>query len=441
MVWIAIGAATLLAAAAVGAGLWATNDDPDEVVEFEQPPAGATDGVIQWQGTVAAGTFPAVAGDDFVVTGQDARDLTEERSIVRRFDQVTGAEEWTTEFDSPVAFPAGVADDVVVVVGDGSINGLDVDEGVVRWQFVAGAVPGSPVSLLPAEAGTDRVFVGGDTLTAIDSASGTALWDLAVEVDQITVTDEILVATGDGQVHSVDADAGALRWTHDLGNGAPFGVSPVVVDDDVAIASRLGDLALLDLEDGDLRYHVLLDDLGTAEGRAEGADDETTLDRAVALGVDPGAGVIVVGGETGSIYGFAVDNGERMWDRVVRTDLDVKDAVTIHREHDLVIVGGPGSQDLSAYRLADGLLEWGFELTGEGNADVAPFVGRDHVVAAADSADGRDLVGLDPADGSEQWRLGVAQEVTAPLLGGDGLVYAVAETADPDEASVLFAVR
>lgn len=441
VVWMAIGAAILLAVAAVGVGLWATNDDPDQVVEVEQPVAGAIEGVIQWQGTVVAGTFPAVAGDDFVLTGQDARDLGGERAMVRRFDQVTGAEEWSTELDSPVAFPAGVADDVVVVVGDGSISGLDVNEGAVRWQFVAGAVPGSPVSLLPAEAGTDRVFVGGDTLTAIDPTSGTALWDLAVEVDQITVTGEILVATGDGQVHGVDVDAGTLRWTHDLGNGAPFGVPPVVVDDDVAIASRLGDVALLDLEDGGLRYHVLLDDRGTAEGRTEGAGDETELDRAVALDVDPDAGVIVVGGETGTIYGVAVDNGERMWNRVVRADLDVRDAVTVHREDDLVIVGGPGSPDLSAYRLADGLLEWGFDLTGEATADTAPLVTHDHVVAAADSADGRDLVGLDPADGSEQWRVGVAQAVTAPLLAHDGLVYIVAEPVDPDEASVLFAVR
>lgn len=455
VLWVTIAAAAVLAAAAIGGALWAANDDPAGVVVLEQPPAGATDGEIQWQGTVAAGTHPAVAGGDFLLTGQDARDLTEEQAVVRRFDRVTGAEEWTTELNSPIALPVGTADDVAVVVGDGSISGLDVDEGVVRWQFVAGAVPGSPVALVPAELGTERVFIGGETLTAIDPASGDPLWDLTVEVDQITVTEEFVVATGDGQVHGVEPGTGALRWTHDLGNGAPFAMPPAVVDDAVAVASRLGDLALLDLESGDLRYHVLLDELGAIEAATEpvdrdtdvveegveGADDEAELDRAVALDVDPEAGVIVVGGESGTVYAFAEGDGERIWDRVVRTDLDVPDAVAVHTEHDLVLVGGPGSQELAAYRLADGLLEWSFELTGEGDADVAPFVGRDHVVAVADSVDGRDLVGLDPAEGSEQWRVGVAQEVTAPLLAGDGLVYAVAETVDPDEASVLFAVR
>lgn len=455
-VWVAAMAAALVAAAAIGFGTWSlVADSGGDDATFEQPPAGATEGELQWQATVAAGTFPAVAGDDFVLTGQDARDLTEEQAVVRRFDRVTGAEEWTTELDSPVAFPAGVADGVVVVTGDGSVSGLDLDEGVVRWQFVAGAVPGSPVALVPAELGTERVFVGGETLTAIDPASGTPLWDLPVEVDQMTVAEEFVVAAGDGQVHGVEPDSGALRWTHDLGNSAPFAIPPAVADDGVAVASRLGDVALLDLEDGDLRYHVLLDELGTVEEAtepvdrdadvveegAEGSDDEVELDRAVALDVDPEAGVIVVGGETGTVYAFSEGDGERIWDRVVQADLDVPDTLVVQAEHDLVVVGGPGSQDLGAYRLGDGLLAWSFDLTGEGDADVAPLVGRDQVVAVADSADGRDLVSLDPAEGSEQWRVGVAQEVTAPLLAGDGIVYAVAETVDPDEASVLFAVR
>jgi len=121
----------------------------------------------------------------------------------------------------------GAEGHVVFVLAEGAAYGLDAATGKVLWRRPVGfAVGGRSPSFPP---------------TPISKKAG---------------SDAVLVDTRRNEVLRVDAATGGLRWRHPVGER--FDAHPVVVDDQLLVATRSGRLVLIDLETGNSAGYLQL---------------------------------------------------------------------------------------------------------------------------------------------------------------------------------------
>lgn len=166
--------------------------------------------------------------DDFVVPplAADSRRLfvTSQDGTLRALELSTGRVLWKLEgFSGRVSARDGT---VLVRHEDGTVWSLQPRSGAVRWKAETG-VAGTLAAVLDG----DRAFVAGRGLTALDIASGHALWSdpggEETTTPPVPAGPRLIAGEKDGTLRCRDRASGVTLWT--LPTGGPL-LSPPLVD-------------------------------------------------------------------------------------------------------------------------------------------------------------------------------------------------------------------
>ncbi|MFC7199489.1 PQQ-binding-like beta-propeller repeat protein [Halospeciosus flavus] len=117
-----------------------------------------------------------------------------------------GAERWSKSVSGATL----VGDTLYAVTGDGTVLALDSATGEVQWEQSVPTVA-SPV------VADGRVYVGGKTLTALDADDGAVVWshEFEREPHDTAANSAVFAAWVEGALHVFDAANGDTRWTFD----------------------------------------------------------------------------------------------------------------------------------------------------------------------------------------------------------------------------------
>ena len=178
------------------------------------------------------------------------------------FDRRTGGLRWRfvpAEGYGPGIYLGGVSDGLALAGSpSGHLYAVDVDSGALRWS-TAVASDGKTTVFGPAAGGsvvaagfTEFTAPNGGGVVVLAKDTGRVLWkqrfpapaDASLGTNwaggPIVVEDEVIVSSGDGNIHAFDIASGALRWTIPKVSGpSPF---PVAADHDfrpLALAGQL----------------------------------------------------------------------------------------------------------------------------------------------------------------------------------------------------------
>lgn len=256
----------------------------------------AADGTIQWRQDqqVTLDSQPIVEQGAVVVASYDG---------VTSYDAADGGHRWT------VAPPGEVGEVESDVVVDGGrvffsaqnqpgthettsvpryhrLYALDVADGGTLWTVDLRAEG------IAATNGTVYAAMGDGRLLAFDGAIGESRWETTVSetapLSRPVVGEEVVYVTSDGNLATIAADDGGVRWRQD----GRFHDEPVVVGDAVYCATRRT-LVALDPATGRRRWRAATP---TWYGEALGATPETVFveieydDRVEVLGLDAEVG-------------------------------------------------------------------------------------------------------------------------------------------------------
>ena len=368
---IGAAASTVLAVAVVAGLVWwltSAGDDP-----------ASGDPELAWEFDVASSlASPPVVADGALVIGAHVTNL------VHAIETDSGEERWRVETGGPVdAMP--FVDDGTVYIGsfDGSMYAIDLATGDVRWrEELAGEDGDDPAGIVAGAAVVDDVVVvgGGDgTIWGLDPDDGGELWSFEPDGDltfnsavvEVERDGRALAAIGgtDGGLYLVDPESGELEERIGLAAGVWFS-RPLVVERPGGDGQQLwigsselerGFVNLVDIEDGSVLIFETPHGVGTAPALTED-------------------GLIVVGTDGGQL--FAVDQGSmgEVWRGTYVTDSQIKGSPVV--DDGLVYIGTHGREVL-AVDATDGEVEWRFEgeqifgLSGPVIADDRLFVGND----------------------------------------------------------------
>lgn len=179
------------------------------------------------------------------------------------FDRSTGRATWTAAFGERANTPSVAGDVVVASTWDGSVVGVDLATGALRWRT---PLPGASLGPTAADERTAvTTWVADDHsaagAVAVDPATGRQRWAVSLPVGGVSApaisgSGAVVVVAGDVAAHGLDLETGAERWRAELdGAGSPEVPPLVVPGGDVLVAHRLGGMALLD-PDGRRRWQV-----------------------------------------------------------------------------------------------------------------------------------------------------------------------------------------
>lgn len=357
---------------------------------------------------------------------------------------------WAFPLDSPTTRPTVDGEWAYVGTEDGELSALATGDGHREWRVDLG----DPVAGRPL-VGDDRVFVvSGETalyshqrVSARATDTGEEVWQFEPEswwLDLLGIEDGLLyVATSDdalsggGQtLYAVDVASGEAAWSREVGDGG----RGLIADGTVYVPSA-GRLYAYDAADGTHHWSRRLTDYGfrTIAATAEVVSyvDEVDDRRLTLVGVDAATGdrrwtlqdwratsttlhdgVLYVGGERLA----AVDpaTGERPWEREAGgfvPRVPVRDG--------RLYVGGDG---VRAHALGDGAREWAWtpEPAVEGAIPAAAAAGTVYVDTFRE-ADPRNRYkfAVDAASGEPRWvfdgETGLT-EMSRPVPGGVGVL-------------------
>lgn len=196
--------------------LLATCDGPD-----------GPEGCVRW--VQRAGQVPRPGTRPLVTTVTDR---------VVALDPDTGARRWSAAASPPVAPPAGVGDDTVLVEDSTGVRALDAEDGDERWR-----APGQHLTSTPPDAHVQDVVVLDDldgTLVGVDVAEGRTLWTrpaptqwgLGLPAAVIPVSPDRAVVARPDAIWMVDVHTGRASWSAGTA-GRPPEVPVAVTDEHV----------------------------------------------------------------------------------------------------------------------------------------------------------------------------------------------------------------
>ncbi len=257
-----LGFACVALAVSVTAALLLTRDDASSKRRVAHAPKTS----IVWERQFASPVTPSFRRS--VMLDRSSVFVSEgyaEPSAVRALNRETGATRWSRTFPAAV-FIQGSADGVVIVGGYGSLTGLDIGTGAVRWTV---DLPGEGlgayepvVSAVRSETSAIGLSSNGEgdvrppVILGLNPTSGTIRWrtPLAVGTDltfaQPLVDNDAAVflttlshpgSAPSGDAYAVNLGDGSIRWDVPLGGNQGFGAaSAVATPGAVHIPSQLG---------------------------------------------------------------------------------------------------------------------------------------------------------------------------------------------------------
>ncbi|MBP1987839.1 PQQ-binding-like beta-propeller repeat protein [Halolamina salifodinae] len=178
----------------------------------------------------------------------------------------------------------------------GETMAVDRLTGEIRWTYAAGTTGSTPTAV------DDHLYLGANSLLALDGATGERLWradDVPDHAGELAATADTVFAESDGTLFAIDAADGSVRWQTDLEQEAYGG--PVVGEKMIAFMGSDGLLQVISRSDQSDRWTVQFD-------RAAQAPP------AIADGV-----VYVVDESPYACRAYDAASGEELWD----TDLGV----------------------------------------------------------------------------------------------------------------------
>lgn len=302
-----------------------------------------------------------------------------------------GRELWRAHVDSSRWVP--LEDGGIVEVGEGAgrVVALGGPRGVAAFDPSRGA-PRWRVDFVPASEASEGRF-----RTRL-RGSGAPKWARLVSDGRLVFAVDL-----DGALHALDGRTGDERWHVELAGGVT--ATPLLVERELIVASRYGELAALSADDGARRLTRLIG----------GVDAELALH----------GGQVVVADEDGFVVAVERATGEYAWMTRLSGAHPEAGPVIVG---DVVALAGRGGK-LDALDAATGAPRWARTL-GETPAGLLAF--GDALVFV--SADG-EVAALDAATGAPRWRhafpygagASAAQVVVrnAPVVVGDALLLAL----------------
>lgn len=279
---------------------------------------------------------------------------------------------WTYDLGHPVETAPVLTDDTVIVVGREQIHGVERKTGESRWTVSLDNIKATPA----VDAGT--VYVG----------------------------------DRDGQVATLDAADGEIKWTYDASGGIE--TSPVVINDMVVVACEDNLIRAIDRDSGNThwRHEVDSDSL-----------DHDGLVTSVAAANDS----VVFTALDGTLTALEASSGLERW----TYDVAGSNTNTVTLTGHSAIVGGMGTRATAdgyvcAVDLESGTHNWTFE--GDASISTTPTVADGSVFVADDNSF---VYALDEHSGNQQWKTSAAivkgaiygvKGATSPVVA-DGIVY------------------
>ena len=208
-------------------------------------------GKVRWEAKRAVRDVAPVFASDLVLVP------TEDGLIA--LDRGSGRERWTATLGDRTNTPAVAGGKAIVTTWEGSLAALNLADGQVAWKLKLGgnALGPAAASGSAAVATYDTGRVAG--VVAADVASGRQRWTAPLTPDGVSApaieSGVVIVVAADVAVHGLALDSGAERWRTPLdGSGSPEVPPAATGDGAVLIGHRLGGLAVLNAEDGSIRW-------------------------------------------------------------------------------------------------------------------------------------------------------------------------------------------
>jgi len=291
--------------------------------------------------------------------------------------------------------------------------------GWVNWQVLLDRGPESELgpNAEPLALGNVAVFAQAGVVHGFRLADGQALWTynsglsvygmwrwrgLVVVLSGLSGGGPAIAGeTWGGKLTGLNAATSAVRWTLSMPGIGPQVDAVATADGGLAVAAMTGQLLVVDLADGSVRWrHAITDSAGLAAT----------------------AGLVLYG-STGRLTAYDDRTGVPRW-AVASTDMDLPQ---MQRAGGLLLVNsGFSGSPVTAYTLATGRVAWTFETpaaqAGASASWAAVAAGTAGVaVAFANLPDPGRLYLLDVATGRVRWRA-AALVGTGPLLTADGVI-------------------
>ncbi len=315
-------------------------------------------------------------------------------------DGADGREHWTVRADDPVQ-SVTVADGLVLAVfgtpelGDDHEVVALAEDGTERWRFMPGewwlTVVGARGGTVYVATGDDAIASDGETLYALDRASGDVRWSAEVgDPGGGLVTDRAVYVPTYGRLYAYDHD-GTRRWVHD---DLDYGYRTLTVTGDtVALVT--------DTEDGGRVALGLAADDGSERWR---------LDDWLVTSLREVDGDLYAGGE--HVAALDPATGERRWESGAGGS--IYDAPVV--DGTLYASGPP----VAAVATDGGTVQWTAEPDVYLADPMAVIDGTVYVHASATRDDrNRHILGLGAAAGTERWRFVAEQPLEDPVVVGD----------------------
>jgi outer membrane protein assembly factor BamB len=243
----------------------------------------AADGATVWSfqlpelyGVVSS----VVDGDQVIVAAEAPMEGDERAPLVFGLGLADGSERWSTSLAEGTDLQwasLAVADDLVFVaatpshpgVGGNTLHALDTATGETRWVFDGGGVQGFHTYPVLVQGDIVAFWAPEDVLIGLEVATGQEMWRLPGSQPLLADPSGSIYAASSAGLQRVDISAGTQMVVSE--SVVDFPVSSAIALDDrqLVVAGRLG-LSAVDTESGDILWHW--NDTPLVEGRIATVD-------------------------------------------------------------------------------------------------------------------------------------------------------------------------